>query len=113
MKSNKKLIQGNLESLVLKMIQDNGEMYAYEIIQTAQKITRNKINITEGALYPLLHKLEEKNILEIEIRSIGNRKRKYYKLTETGKKETQKQLHALREFIETMQIFLKPKYKPI
>ncbi len=112
-KRNTSLIQGNLQSIVLKLLQDKGKMYAYEIIQTAKKMTNGKIEITEGALYPLLHRLEENKTLEVEIRSIGNRSRKYYKLTKKGILETKEQLSELQEFMEIMQVFFNSKIKPI
>jgi DNA-binding PadR family transcriptional regulator len=43
-----------------------------------------ELNITEGALYPALHKLEAEGILDVEIEKVDNRMRKYYKLTEAG-----------------------------
>jgi len=112
-KRNTNLIQGNLQSIVLKLLRDNGEMYAYEIIKTVKKMTDDRMEITEGALYPLLHKLEASNILEVEIKNIGNRNRKYYKLTEKGIIETNKQLAVLQEFIQVMQVFFNPEIKPV
>ena len=38
-------------------------MYGYEITQKVKELTKNKIQITEGALYPLLHKLEAEGIV--------------------------------------------------
>ncbi|MGB5395027.1 MAG: helix-turn-helix transcriptional regulator, partial [Lutimonas sp.] len=68
------------------------------------------IQITEGALYPALHKLEAEGFLDVEIVNIGNRMRKYYKLTEQGTKETANKLAELEGFIKTMQSLINPKF---
>ena len=59
---------------------------------------------------PALHKLEAEGLLDVEIVNIGNRLRKYYKLTEQGSKETKNRLAELEEFIKTMQTIVNPKF---
>ncbi|RZJ58068.1 MAG: PadR family transcriptional regulator, partial [Flavobacterium sp.] len=66
-------------------------------------------NITEGALYPALHKLEAEGLLDVEVEKVDNRMRKYYKLTESGEKETVNRLAELEEFIKNMQNLVNPK----
>ncbi|MGB5393843.1 MAG: PadR family transcriptional regulator, partial [Lutimonas sp.] len=79
-----KLVKGSLQTIVLKLLSENDKMYGYEITQKVKELTKDKIQITEGALYPALHKLEAEGFLDVEIVNIGNRMRKYYKLTEQG-----------------------------
>jgi len=67
------------------------------------------LNITEGALYPALHKLEAEGLLEVEVKKVDNRLRKYYKLTQKGNKETANKLQELQEYIKMMQILVNPK----
>ena len=85
-------------------------MYGYEITQKVKALTKGELKITEGALYPALHKLEAEGLLDVEIINIGNRLRKYYKLTEQGTKETANKLAELEEFIKTMQTIINPKF---
>ena len=59
-------------------------MYVYEITLRVKEITEGKINITEGALYPLLHKLEAEGVVTSDLENICKRLRKYYKLTSDG-----------------------------
>ena len=87
------LIKGTLKTIVLKLLADNKKMYGYEITQKVKEITKGELKITEGALYPALHKLEAEGVLEVEIENVDNRLRKYYKLTEPG----QTFLHGLTE----------------
>lgn len=103
------LYKGCLEPVILQLLQDNNRMYGYEITQKVKELTKGELNITEGALYPLLHKLEASGTLEVEMENIGNRVRKYYKLTKAGKKQTAIAAEELNTFLETMQLLLKPK----
>ncbi len=72
------LIKGTLKTIVLKLLSENKKMYGYEITQRVKDLTGNKIQITEGALYPTLHALEAEGILTTETEFIGKRVRKYY-----------------------------------
>lgn len=84
-------------------------MYGYEITQKVKLLTAGELNITEGALYPALHKLEADGVLEVQIEKVDNRLRKYYKLTQKGTVETVNYLAELEEFIKNMQNVLQPK----
>lgn len=106
---NKNLLRGSLETIVIKLLSDNGEMYGYEISQKVKDMTDAAVLITEGALYPTLHRLEGKGILDCETRSIGNRFRKYYKLTETGEKELTSLLSDMEVYFKNMTLILNPK----
>ena len=96
----------------MKLLEENGRMYGYEITQKVKSITKGELNITEGALYPALHKLEGEGLLDVEVEKVGNRLRKYYKLTEDGQKETVNRLAELEEFIKNMQTLVNPKINP-
>jgi DNA-binding PadR family transcriptional regulator len=108
--ANSKLYKGSLQTIILNLLEQNDKMYGYEITQKVKEITKGELNITEGALYPALHKLETEGHLDVEIVNIGNRMRKYYKLTEQGTKETVNRLAELQEFIKNMQIMVSPKF---
>lgn len=108
MKSSQ-LYKGSLNTIILKLLEENGRMYGYEITQKVKALTQGELNITEGALYPALHKLEAEGWLDVEVEKVDNRLRKYYKLTETGQKETVNRLAELEEFIRNMQALVNPK----
>jgi len=93
----------------MQLLRDNGRMYGYEITQRVKDITKNELKITEGALYPLLHRLEANGILEVEMENTGNRVRKYYFLTKAGKKQTKLAIAEIQSFMETLQILVNPK----
>lgn len=85
-------------------------MYGYEITQEVKQRSNGALHITEGALYPLLHRLEADGALEVETAREGNRIRKYYKLTEAGKKASAKAMDELKSFLETMHTIIKPQF---
>ena len=104
------LIKGTLKTIVLNLLKDNNKMYGYEITQHVKELTKGELKITEGALYPALHKLEADGLLDVEVAKVGNRLRKYYKLTESGTKETANKLEEMQEFLKTMQQLVNPKF---
>ncbi|SFS39778.1 Transcriptional regulator PadR-like family protein [Lutibacter maritimus] len=106
---NQKLYKGSLQTIILKLLEENDKMYGYEITQKVKELTKGELSITEGALYPALHKLEAERLLDVEVTTVDNRLRKYYKLTEHGTKETVNRLAELEEFIATMKTIVNPK----
>jgi PadR family transcriptional regulator PadR len=105
---SKDLTKGTLMPIILKLISDNDRMYGYEITQRVKELTKGKIDISEGALYPILHKLESDGILDNEKVFIGKRVRKYYKITSSGKHEIIKITDELNDFIATLNIIFNP-----
>lgn len=100
------LIKGTLKTIVLNLLKDNDKMYGYEITQKVKELTSDKIQITEGALYPTLHALEKHGDVITEKVYIGKRVRKYYRLTDQGKKTVQERVNELADFMKTMRFLL-------
>lgn len=103
------LYKGSLATIVMKLLEEHGRMYGYEITQKVKEITNGELKITEGALYPALHRLEAEGVLEVEVAHVDNRLRKYYRLTEKGTTETVYRLAELEDFIRNMQTLVQPK----
>jgi DNA-binding PadR family transcriptional regulator len=106
---NSQLYKGSLNTIIMKLLEEQGRMYGYEITRKVKEIIKGELNITEGALYPALHKLEADGLLDVEVEKVDNRLRKYYKLTEKGTTETVNRLAELEEFIKNMQTIVNPK----
>ena len=102
------LYKGCLEPIIMRLLKDNGRMYGYQITQLVKELTKGELQITEGALYPLLHRLEEQGIVETEMENIGNRVRKYYTLTKAGKKQTSLAMEELKTFMQSLQLIVNP-----
>ncbi len=100
------LIKGTLKTVILKLLSDTKQMYGYEITQKVKEISSNKIQLTEGALYPALHALEAEGFLTTETEFIGKRVRKYYSLTPTGQNKVLEKINEFAEFVSTMKLIL-------
>lgn len=86
-KLSKELIGASSIPIILSILSKN-ESYGYEIIQKVKEISNGKIKYGDGTLYPVLHKLEKKELIESYWKvSDSGRKRKYYKIKNKGKKE--------------------------
>jgi transcriptional regulator len=87
------LLQGTLELLVLRLLR-SGPLNGWDVMQRIQLISHDVLSVTPGALYPALHRLEERGLITAEWgASENNRKAKFYELTRAGRK----QLEAERE----------------
>jgi PadR family transcriptional regulator PadR len=104
--SSNPMLKGTLQTIILKLLEDNSQMYGYEITQKVKEITTGDIVLTEGALYPALHKLEAEGLLETFTEIVDNRVRKYYRLTEQGGKEVTEKLNEAQVFIDQLQLLL-------
>lgn len=103
------LLKGTLQTIVLKVLKDHGKMYGYEITQRVKELSEGTILLTEGALYPTLHKLEAEGLLDTEVVNIGKRVRKYYCLTAEGKALVLDRVAEFIDFIKTMSAVLQVK----
>lgn len=102
MKQNNPLFKGSLTTIVLKLLSEQDRMYGYEITKKVKELSNGELTLTEGALYPALHKLEAEGLLSVSVENIGNRPRKYYSLTKNGKKQVTSKLADLKEFFLQM-----------
>ena len=109
MKDNNSLWKGTLSTIILKLLSDHPQMYGYEISRKVKEITAGNIQLTEGALYPALHKLESEGFIESSLEQVGNRPRKYYRLTETGSREKTVKLDALESFLKDIHLLFNVK----
>ena len=83
--SNLDLLQGTLDLLVLKTL-TWGPAHGYTVASWIQRLTDDVLQVGEGSLYPALHRLEERGLVESEWRrSENNRKAKFYQLTAAGR----------------------------
>jgi PadR family transcriptional regulator PadR len=99
---SKELLKGTIEIIILKLLTENKRMYGYEISQRVMELTHDRIEISEGALYPALHKLEATGVVTSETVTLGKRIRKYYKLTRQGKSIATGKIKELKEFMVSL-----------
>ena len=96
------LLKGTLQTILLKVLKDHGKMYGYEITQRVKELSESSLLLTEGALYPTLHKLEAEGLLKTETIMTGKRIRKYYTLTVEGRSMARERVAEFVNFIKTM-----------
>jgi PadR family transcriptional regulator, regulatory protein PadR len=81
------LLQGTLDMLILKAV-SLGPLHGYGILLRIQQISRDRLEIQQGSLYPALYRLDHQGwIASAWGESENNRKAKYYRLTADGKKQ--------------------------
>lgn len=90
MKISKELARGSTTMLILNLLQ-NKNMYGYQIIKELSEKSENVFELKEGTLYPILHGLESKNLITSYWDETTAKKRKYYTITEAGKKQLKNQ----------------------
>jgi transcriptional regulator len=87
----KELVAASAEPLILSLLA-KGENYGYAIIQEIKTRSENELQWTDGMLYPVLHRLENRGWIKSRwAESETGRKRKYYSIKEDGKRALKKQ----------------------
>ena len=81
---DKSLISGSTTMLILRLLEEK-DMYGYEMIDTLRKKSCNVFELKAGTLYPLLHGLEEKGLLNVYEQEYAGKTRKYYSITKEGR----------------------------
>ncbi len=82
---SKQLVAASAEPLVLSLLAAN-ESYGYAILRDIERLSGEKIQWTEGMLYPVLHRLEEEGQIRSRWKIAENgRRRKYYSLCPRGR----------------------------
>ena len=73
-------------------------MYEYEMIKKLTEKSENVFELQEGTLYPILHSLEEKNYITSYWDKTASKKRKYYSITNEGKKHLKEKKEEWKTF---------------
>ena len=88
-KKQMELLQGTLDMLILKAV-SLGALHGYGVLLRIQQISKDRLEIQQGSLYPALYRLEHQGWITSEWgESENKRKAKYYRLTAAGKRKLQ------------------------
>ena len=99
---NRELIKGSTSILILKLLAER-DMYGYQITQELKARSDNELQLKEGTLYPMLHSLTEAGAVEwYWYDTDEGRRRKYYKITDTGREMLNKKRREWKEFSKLM-----------
>jgi transcriptional regulator len=100
------LVRGTLDLLVLKAL-SWGPMHGLAVLRWIEQTTRDQLLIEEGALYPALHRMEEKGWLDAEWGYTGrNRKAKFYRVTSSGRKQLASELTRWSRYTSVVDLVL-------
>lgn len=81
---DKGYISGSSRMLVLNLLNEKS-YYGYEIIKTLKTRSNHTFDLKEGTLYPILHKLENEDLIISCNQEVSGRVRKVYSITQKGK----------------------------
>lgn len=96
------LLQGTLDMLILKAV-SLGPLHGYGILLRIQQISRDRLEIQQGSLYPALYRLEHQGWISSEWgESENKRKAKYYSLTAAGKRRLQTEAEKWKRMAEVI-----------
>ena len=100
------LVRGTLDLRVLKAL-SWGPMHGLATLRWIERATNDRLQIEEGALYPALHRMEQRGWLSAEWGyTEANRKAKYYRLTTTGRKQLVTELSRWSRYTEAVGLLL-------
>ena len=102
------LPQGTLDLLILKVLALE-PLHGYAIAQRLQQTSRNVVRVSQGSLYPALHRLENKRLLSAEWRlSDTGRDAKFYRLTKKGQTFLQDETASWHRLTNAIGLILEP-----
>lgn len=88
---SKALVAASTKPVILSILV-RGESYGYQIIQNIIEISGGSLDWSEGTIYPVLHRMEKEDFIRSQWKiSESGRRRKYYRLTDRGKKELERE----------------------
>jgi transcriptional regulator len=100
---NSALKKGTAELLVLAQL-ENARRHGYEIALRIGQRSAGAVSFNVASLYPILYRLERRGLIAgTWVEKPGQRRRRYYKLTATGRKVLAEQRKNWSDFMEAIQ----------
>jgi len=96
----RELKRGSTEILILALLEER-DRHGYELARLIDERSRGAISFHAASLYPMLYRMEDKELLEGRwVEKAGQRRRRYYRLTPAGKRTLASQRTVWGTFIE-------------
>lgn len=100
------LLQGTLDMLILKVAALR-PIHGYAIVQRIQQISKDKLRIRQGSLYPALYRLENRGWLKAEWKTTeGGREAKFYSVTKAGRQQLDAETEGWKRLCEAISLVL-------
>ena len=90
-------LKGHLDLLLMSVL-SRGPGHGYEVITRLRERSDGAFELPEGTVYPALHRLEARGLLSSAWDRTGGRRRRVYRLSESGKAALQEQTSEWRRF---------------
>jgi transcriptional regulator len=98
----RELKRGSTELLILALLEER-DRHGYELARLIDERSHGEISFHAASLYPTLYRMEDKNFIEGRwIEKAGQRRRRYYRLTATGKKTLASQRTVWENFFDAL-----------
>ena len=102
------LVQGTLDLLLLKILALE-PLNGWAISQRLKQVSGDVLQVSDGSLYPALHKLEQEGWITAEWKpSENNRRAKFYSLTRLGHRQLQKEAANFARLSDAITLFVQP-----
>ncbi len=100
-------LKGTLDMLVLKIVA-LGPSHGYAIAQRMQQISKDFFQVHQGSLYPALHRLEDRGLLQAEWKNTETgREAKFYSLTTKGRKRLETEVLNWERLADAVALILR------
>lgn len=101
------VVQGTLALMVLRTLASIGPLHGYGIGRRIEEVSRNRLSLNYGTIYPALLKLEQQGFLQSEWRQSENKQEaKYYALTPAGRRQLARETREWQEKADLIAAFL-------
>jgi PadR family transcriptional regulator, regulatory protein PadR len=106
-KLRKQTLDGNIETMLLAVLLD-GPSYGYQIVEDLNKRAAGRLGLGEGTVYPVLHRIEKRGLIQGSWRTGENgRRRKYYRITPVGREALTENQSQFQSLVRIMQGILR------
>jgi len=96
------LLQGTLDLLILKAL-STASLHGWDIAKRIAVVSKDRLSLKQGSLYPALHRLEDRGWVEAEWGiSDAGRSAKFYRLTRLGRKQLEAEIAQWESFASAM-----------
>jgi len=103
MAGEKGLLGGSIQLMLLSLLEEK-DCYGYQIIRELELRSRSAFQLKEGTLYPVLHRMENQDLVRSYMQEAeGGKKRKYYRITDKGRRQLASDKEEWRSFTSSVE----------